>query len=211
MLKQFKCKGTVAAMWGGWPQNFSKSYKDMMAYSRRYLLAPGEEIKEVDASVSWHESARNELVEKTEGDWLFSLDTDHVFAPDLLERLLREMRLSGADVVSGLYLNKSPNTGHCPVAVKDGKVLNSWPKGTRHLPVDLVGGGCLLVKSFVFKKIRKELDQNPFDLIQGMSEDYSFCKRCEMLGIPIILCPQIECHHTVPHLLSAKDFNFEKE
>ncbi len=209
-MRNYKVLGTVGAMWGGWPQNFSRSYKDMLAYSRRYIASPGEEIREVDASVSWHESARNELVEKTEGEWLFSLDTDHVFAPDLLERLLREMKNTGAAVVSGLYLNKSPRTHHCPVAVKDGKPLTEWPKGTRHLPVELVGGGCLLVKSFVFKKIQKELGEKPFDLRPGFSEDYSFCKRCWELGIPIILCPQIECHHTVPHLLSAKDFNFEK-
>lgn len=215
-MSKYKAIGTVGTMFGSWPQFFARSYKDLMTYNNRYLVDPGEYIKEADASVSWHSSGRNELVEKAEGEWLFSLDCDHVYAPDLLDRLLREMRLSGASVVSGLYLNKHPGSGHVPVALvpnqKTGQLdqLVSWPKNCRHLPVATVGGGCLLVKTEVFRKIMSHYKEKPFDLLPGLSEDYSFCKRCTDLGIPIILCPQVECHHTVNHVLSAKDFNFEK-
>lgn len=211
-----KVKGTVGLMWGPLDQAFKRDYLAMLEFSCRYVCGPDEYLKEVDGSVSWHPSGRNEIVEKAEGDWLFMSDTDHRFQPDLLIRLLNEMELSGADVVSGLYLNKHKGSGHCPVAlVKDsngtGLVnLSSWKKGQRHLKVDMVGGGVLLVKNKVFKRIRKELNANPFDLIEGLSEDYSFCQRCTQLGIDIILCPQVESHHTVQHVLSARDFNFEK-
>ena len=215
-MTKYKCIGTVAVMWGSWPQSFARCYKDLMALTNRYLCGPNEYIKEVDGSVSWHPLGRNEIVEKSEGEWLFSLDNDHVYAPDLLIRLLHEMELSGADVVSGLYLNKHPGSGHVPVAlVKDPESdnlvqLTSWPKGTRHLKIATVGGGCLLVKRKVFSKLRKQFGDGPFDLVGNLSEDYSFCKKCGDLGIDIVLCPQVECHHTTAHVLSAKDFNFEK-
>lgn len=214
-MTKYKCIGTVAVMWGSWPQSFSRCYKDMMELSRRYLCGPNEYIKEVDGSVSWHPIGRNEIVEKSEGDWLLSLDNDHVFTPDLLIRLLNEMKLSGAEVVSGIYLNKHPQSGHAPVALvsdeRSGLVnLSSWPRGTRHLKVACVGGGCLLIKRSVFKKLRKHYNDQPFDLVGNLSEDYSFCKKCTDIGIDIVLCPQVESHHCVSHILSARDFNFEK-
>lgn len=202
-------------MWGPWPQSFARNYKDLLEFSNRYICGPNEYIKQVDGSVSWHPSGRNEIVEKSEGDWVLSLDSDHVFHCDLLARLLNEMELSGADVVSGLYLNKHQGSGHVPVAlVNDGTGnlvnLTSWPAGTRHLKVDCVGGGVLLVKTKVFRQIKKHFKCGPFDLVGNLSEDYSFCQRCTELGIPVILCPQVEAHHTVSHVLSAKDFGFEK-
>jgi GT2 family glycosyltransferase len=209
-----KVKGTVGLMWGPLEQGFKRDYLAMMEFSRRYICGPDEYLKEVDGSVSWHPIGRNEIAEKAEGLWTFYLDTDHRFQSDVLIRLLNEMELSGADVVSGLYLNKHKASGHAPVAlVQDGErlvQLTSWPKGTRHLKVACVGGGCLLVKNSVFKRLRKHYGDGPFDLVSGLSEDYSFCKKCNDIGIDIILCPQVESHHTLQHVLSARDFNFEK-
>lgn len=214
-MNHWKCIGTIGTMFGDWPKQFAKSYKDFMAFNNRYLCGPNEYIKEVEATVSWHSSGRNELVEKTEGEWLFQLDTDHIFHPDLLYRLLNEQSLGFHPIISGLYLNKHPGSGHVPVAnVKreDGSLaqLTEWPRGARQIPVANVGGGCLLVKTYVFNKIRSEFKEMPFDLVQGLSEDYSFCKKASDLGFPITLCPQIECHHYTPHVLSKRDFNFEK-
>lgn len=211
-----KVKGTVGLMWGPLNQDFKRDYLAMIEFSRRYVCEATETIKEVDGSVSWHPSGRNEIAEKAEGDWILYLDTDHRFQADLLIRLLNEMELSGSDIVSGLYLNKHKDSGHVPVAlVKDldgpGLInLTSWKKGQRHLKVDMVGGGVLLIKNKVLRRIKKELGVNPFDLIDGLSEDYSFCRRCAELGIEITLCPQVESHHTVSHVLSARDFGFEK-
>lgn len=207
--------GTVGMMWGSINMDFKRSYLNMMEFSRRYVCGPDERIKEVDGSVSWHPIGRNEIVEKSEGDWLFMTDTDHIFQSDLLIRLLNEMELSGADIVSGLYLNKHKASGHAPVALvsdEQGGLVNlsSWPRGTRHLKVACVGGGCLLIKRNVFRKLQKHYNDKPFDLVGNLSEDYSFCKKCTDIGIDIVLCPQVESHHTVSHVLSARDFNFEK-
>jgi GT2 family glycosyltransferase len=209
-----KAIGSVGLMWGSLGQEYKRCYLEMMEFNRRYICGPNEYIKEVDGSVSWHPIGRNEIAEKSEGLWTFYCDTDQVYKPDLLIRLLNEMELSGADVVSGLYLNKHKASGHVPVAlVAEGDKmvqLTSWPKGTRHLKVAAVGGGCLLVKNSVFRKLRKQFGDGPFDLVGGLSEDYSFCKKCTDIGIDIVLCPQVESHHTIAHVLSARDFNFEK-
>ena len=209
-----KAIGSVGLMWGSLGQEYKRCYLEMMEFNRRYICGPNEYIKEVDGSVSWHPIGRNEIAEKSEGLWTFYCDTDQVYKPDLLIRLLNEMELSGADVVSGLYLNKHKASGHVPVAlVAEGDKmvqLTSWPKGTRHLKVAAVGGGGLLVKNSVFRKLRKQFGDGPFDLVGGLSEDYSFCKKCTDIGIDIVLCPQVESHHTIAHVLSARDFNFEK-
>lgn len=190
---------------------FINSYKNMMAVSRKYLCPSGTDIKEVDATVSWHEMARNQLVELADGEWLLMLDTDHAFMPDLLGRLLRIMNAYNLPVVSGMYQYKQPNMGGRPVANIPGDnggflPLTTWDKQQEIVQVANVGGGCLLTKTSVFRKIQKELGQKPFDNIAGLSEDYSFCYRCNKLGIPIFVCPKIEAHHATTNFLSIDDY-----
>lgn len=217
MLKRYKYTATIGKMFdNNPPRPFENFYKNMVALTRKFHCGAGEELKETDATVSWHTAGRNEIANKAEGAWTYFCDTDQIGKPDVILRLLHQMEKHKAAVVSGLYLNKHPGSGHVPVANlwnedKTGfRQLTEWPKGTEIMPIATVGGGCLLVKNSVFAKIRRELKCEPFDLIGGLSEDYSFCARAWELKIPVYLCPQIQVHHYVPHILDAKDFGFEK-
>lgn len=202
-----KVDGTVGIMWADTVSGkFLDSFANMIIYSPYYLHYE-------KASVSWHEMARNQLVEGMLGDWILMLDTDHCFSPDLLERMLRIKEKYNAPVVSGIYTYKFPP--HAPVVnfwdesqtdrIRVSPLLE-WDRSTEVMEVGCVGAGCLLIDRKVFKQIEYSLSEAPFSIVPGLSEDYSFCYRCKKLGIPILLAPQIECHHIVPSVLSVQDY-----
>jgi len=204
-----RAKLTVARMWqDNVSTKFADSLAEMLIYSQATLCGLNEFIYYDKSPYSWFE-ARNGLVENMKGDWLLQLDTDHMFAPDLLARLLRLAERNDAKVIAGVYAYK--HHPHAPVAgmwTAEAKVapILSWPEDTEVLQVGVLPGGNLLVHRDVFKRIRKELGQQPFDIIPGLSEDYSFCKRCQQLGIPVYLAPQVECHHLITHPLWVSDY-----
>lgn len=214
LLLEKHCLGTVGYM-GGIPAMMNKfvhSIVDMIQYNAMFLCGQDEYIHYTSASTTYHEMARNELVKNMRGAWLLQLDTDHAFAPDLLERLLFRMCKYGSDVISGIYQYKHPP--HMPIATiwaQEGEIgpcqqLQSWNPKADILEVGTVPGGCLLVKRDVFDRILKETGNNPFDMVPGLSEDYSFCKRLKDLGIPVHLTTKVECHHIIQSLLSIVDY-----
>lgn len=209
-LKTYRAIGSASRMWCDTAYDkFIDSWTDMLLYSQRFLCGPNEYIHRLSAPVSWHSSSRNHLVEHMRGDWLYMADTDHAFTPDILERLLLIMESEKIDVVSGLYLSKHPP--HSPVMgiwKPEGGVMPilDWRRDARIFPVGVVGAGCLLVRRSVFTRICTEFRCQPFDIIPGYSEDYSFCVRCQKLGIPVYVAPQVQCHHVIKTVLDADDY-----
>src|SRR5690348_8311800 len=212
MMRRTKAVGTIARMWcDSNSSKFTDSLAELLIYEH-CKLPIGEYIHYDKATASWHELGRNQIVEKTLGDWLFMLDTDHAFAPDLLERLFRLKHKYNAPVISAIYQYKFPP--HSPVVnlwqeTEAGtKVLpvTDWDRSSDILQVGPVGAGSLLVDKAVLRRMQRELGENPFTIIPGLSEDYSFCYRCKKLGIPVLLAPQVECHHLVTSVLSVRDY-----
>lgn len=211
MLKKDKYIGTIARMWAdNQPSYFADAYLDMFLYSQRYLCGPGEYIWRGKSPVSWHSMGRDYLVQEMQGEWLYQADTDHTFFPDALERLLRIANEGNFGVVSGIYQTKVPP--HNPVlglwndAGTRVHPIYDWDRKAKVMPVGVVGGGCLLVKRWVFEKIMSHFGCSPFTLVSGLSEDYSFCWRCRELGIPIMVAPQVQFHHVIPTVLSVNDY-----
>lgn len=213
-VKPLRAIGSVVRMWAETPPiEWTDSLAEMLLYSQARVCKPGEYIYYDKALVSWHELGRNSLVDKAIGDWVLMLDTDHVFAPDLLERLLRLRAKYQTRVLSGLYQFKNPP--HKPVAnhwegpKEAPKVvqLATWDPEAEVLPIGPCGGGCLLVDRNVFREIEARLGQQPFSIIPGLSEDYSFFRRCFDLDIPTFLAPKVQCHHLAPRrVLKIEDY-----
>ena len=205
-----KIIGTCGRMWADvLYSQAADSITEMMQFSQMTLCKSDEMILFNKAAVSYHEMGRNQLVEEMEGDWLFQVDTDHVFAPDLLVRLLALQKKHDAPVISAIYQYK--HAPHGPVAgfwTGDKQItpLMEWDRSAEILEVGVVGAGGLLVRKEVFKRIKKELGEAPFQITEGLSEDYSFCRRCKKLGIPVYLAPKVEAHHLIRHALSVEDY-----
>lgn len=216
-MKYERCVGTVARMWSdNPPSQFVDSLAQLLLYTQRSVCAPGEFINYTWALSSYHENSRNVFADDVVGDWIFMTDTDHIFAPDLLVRLLRLQEKYNTRVLSGIYTFKYPP--HYPVAnvwgadlsdqtKKPFEPLHTWDQTKEVIEIGPTGGGCLLVKKDVFQEIRDKLQQNPFGIIPGLSEDYSFFWRCKELKIPTYLAPHVQSHHLMPRMaLDVHDY-----
>lgn len=198
MRKDTKCVGTVGRMFGDvLPSQFADSLVNMMVYSQAQC-PPDTFIHYTQAEASWHELGRQQLVDSSQGDWLLSLDSDHVFAPDLLQRLLALRAKHKTRVLSAIYQYKIPP--HKPVAniwTPEGGIapLGTWDFDADVIEIGPVGAGCLLIDRDVFVEIKEKLHEQPFGILQGLSEDYSFAKRCKQLNIPMYLAPKVQAHH----------------
>lgn len=206
-----KAKMSIGVMWGDMDSSqFTNSLAQLLIYSQQALCDKHEYIHYQRARASYHELGRTQLVDEMEGDMLLQLDSDHQFAPDMLERLLVLKKKINARVISGIYCYKAPP--YAPVAnlwdEKGGVVgLGAWHPDAESMQIGPVGAGCLLTDREVFNEIKRTMRQAPFHIIPGLSEDYSFCKRCKDLKIPIHLALKIQCHHLAPrHVINVNDY-----
>lgn len=212
MLETLKPIGTVARMWCDYSScKFSDALLEMVYYTHLVRCKPGEYINFDKGFCSWHILGRNTLAQNFKGDWLFMTDTDHTFAPDMLDRLLRIKEELKAPVISAIYQYK--HHPHSPVLGLWGPndlplPIYEFPRDVKAFPVGTVGAGGILIDREVFQKIA-ETGEQPFDTIGGLSEDYSFCLRCKRLGIPIYVCPRVETHHLVQTALSVDDYSVD--
>lgn len=216
-MRELKPAGTIARMWSDINySSFTDTLAEICLFTPYYLqnvedLCGGKSLLHYDkGDCSFHELGRNNLVERMQGEWLFMMDTDHCAAPDVLVRLLRLRKKYNLRVLSGIYTFKF--APHAPVANlwgKEGQVqpLLDWDRKAEVIEVGSVGAGCLLVDRSVFKEIEQKTGEPPFKFIPGLSEDYSFCKRCKDLNIPVHLAPNVEFHHTIRSVLSIEDYH----
>ena len=206
MLYGKRLIGTIAPMMGipFVHKEFAWSFAQLIQYSQEYICGPNEYIHLIKPGFSEHAAARNSLVDNAFGEWLFMLDCDHVFDPDLLGRLLRIMKKYDLPVVCGLYQFReepypavlfthgaSPNK---PFELIDFNI-REFPRDQEIMNIASAGAGCLLVKTEVFARIKAELGEKPFAHRAPLSEDHSFFLRLKELKIPAFCAPWVECHH----------------
>lgn len=207
MLVGKKVLGTVAYM-GGVPavlEEFCWSWGQMIQWNQEALADDTHIVHYDRVKFSDHGPARNALVQRFLGDWLFMLDCDHQFEPDILCRLLKIMREINCEVLTGLYQMKVPP--YPPLLYQDiqgYKIMGKWDSDATALQIASAGAGCLLVKKTVYDRIRIELGVGPFDRLQNFSEDHSFFNYCARLKIPAYAAMKVEANHlrTVPVTLA---------
>lgn len=211
MLYGKRILGTVAYMGGVMtiPERFTWSWGQMVQWNSEYFCNPGEIVWYDRATMSYHSAARNSIVDKMRGDWLLMLDTDHSFEPDICARMLNIMDDADIDVLTGIYQYKNPP--YAPVVyrkVGDGfATVGDWSDGLTAFEIGSAGGGCLLVRKHVYDRIRDELDEGPFDIDHPYSEDHSFFRRLDKLGIKAYCTPKIQCHHLEVREIGLEDYD----
>lgn len=151
--------------------------------------------------------ARNKLAAQAlamEADWVMWFDSDMVFDPTTLQRLLETAEKEDAHIVSGLYFRRS--APYTPVAfetfdIVDGKSQFTDYKGelTGTHKLGGVGFGCVLVDAQVIFDCFAEYG-TCFSPIGQVGEDLSFCWRAKQLGYDTYLNCDIKCGH-VGHLV----------
>ena len=158
-------------------------------------------------------TSRDQIAKKAlldEADLVMWFDSDMVFNPDTLARMLKHID-DGHDFVTGVYYRRTPPFS--PVAFdkmdlnEDGTAFD-WteydeiPEGL--FEVAACGFGCVLMKTEIFVAVFAKYGQM-FTPIANCGEDIAFCWRARQCGYKIIADPSISLGH-VGHTVIGADF-----
>lgn len=157
-------------------------------------------------------SARNELAlsaVKMGADYVLWLDSDMVFEPDTLDRLMKDAQEKQGDIISGVYYKRVyPYT---PVLYEKFDITDNQTthKVQAEIPdhifeIDACGFGCVLTPVPVLKAVIDKYGA-PFNPLNGNGEDLSFCWRARQLGCKIFCDPSVQCGH-VGYQIITKSF-----
>lgn len=196
------------------PAQFANSIATLMSYG----------IEGVEISLRFNlgslvYTSRNYLAlmaMQDEADLIMWFDSDMVFNPDTLLRLLKDID-DGADFVTGVYYRRtSPFTptlfskldiNEEGVAIWD-QIEEVPDKGL--FEVAGCGFGCVLMKTDIARDVFKKFGRL-FSPIGEVGEDLSFCWRARECGYKLMCDPDIPLGH-VAHTMVTKDFykNYKK-
>lgn len=143
------------------------------------------------------EKARNQIHNnflKSSTPYLMMLDSDILFPPDMLERLMAHK----LPIVGGWYRDKNADDHH-PVVYdfvedKEGMAIFRHRKqpGEGLEKVDGMGAGCWLMT----REVAEALGEDPYGHnIAGGGEDMKLCRRLLELDIPLHVDWSINCAH----------------
>lgn len=169
-------------------------------------------------------SARNQLVRwflDTPADWLLMVDTDMVWQPDDVERLLAHAHPDSAPVVGGLCFAKELESGRIWPTLFEAEDaggyaqlfrFHSWPPNTL-FRVDGTGAAFLLVHRRVFETVAANGFSAAYPWFQEtenpagrLSEDLTFCLRAGSCGFPIYVHTGVQVGHIKPHVVTADTY-----
>lgn len=158
-------------------------------------------------------TSRDQIAKKAlldEADLVMWFDSDMVFNPDTLIRMLKFID-EGHDFVTGIYYRRTHPFS--PVAFKtmdlneDGTAFE-WTEfdeiPSEPFEVGACGFGCVLMKSEIFVSVFGKFGQM-FTPIANCGEDIAFCWRARQCGYKIIADPSISLGH-VGHTIISKEF-----
>lgn len=175
------------------------------AQSLAVLQKGGNETAIVFECGSLIYDARNKLAKqaiKMQADYTMWLDSDMIFNPDTMVRLLEH----NAPIVSGAYFRRSPPY-HLVAFDKCDAETREWtdlPLPAETVKCGGVGFGCVLVRTDVLFEVAAKY-KTWFEPMNGFGEDLSFCYRARECGFDILLDPSITCGH-VGHIVVNEDF-----
>ena len=149
--------------------------------------------------------ARNNLAKqaiKAEADYVLWLDSDMVFAPDLLQRMLKVCQDEKIDFLTATCFRRKPPYTPCLFDKLERlpndrgaafTALLSVPEGRFKV------GGCgfagVLLSTDVILAVGAKYNGRLFDPLPGMGEDLSFCWRARQCGYEIWCDSSIELGH----------------
>lgn len=214
---------------------FMECLMDLMMYDvalhRRIVDGGGRLSYQAGANLS---GPRNEVVKKfldyERADWLFMVDSDMVFQPDTVERLLEHADPDKAPIVGGLCFALNDAGDIVPTLYGlDGDPddlenlqnvrFEVWPMDTMYQVV-ATGAACMLVHRSVFEKMRdfdhpsgRKGFNDAFPWFQELehagrpvSEDIAFCWRAGLMQIPVYVNTAVQIGHIKDRLLTMESY-----
>lgn len=148
---------------------------------------------------------RNECVQDAlddDVDYILWVDSDMTFEPNNLKQLLADDK----DIVTGLYFTrKQPVEPVIYSMVDDSEYYASIKDYDKNamFKVGGCGGGFVLVKTDVYKKIEKDW----YSIIGNIGEDLSFCRRALENGYDIWCDTTVKLGHVGIHIYTESDFS----
>lgn len=147
-------------------------------------------------------------------DYILWLDSDMMFPPDVLKRLLEDR--DKGDIVTGIYYRRVQPFK--PVLFSKLTIDDngcSWEGYDDYPKEDCFeiagcGFGCVLTPVNVFLDVLNKFD-NMFAPIGGVGEDLSFCWRASQCGYKIIADPQVQCGHIGHYVIDREFYEAYKE
>jgi hypothetical protein len=215
------------------------SYVDCLLDLLMYDFATHRRIVEGGGRLSYLtgpnlSAPRNEVVRKFlafgKADWLWMVDTDMVFPPDTVERLLDYADPVSAPIVGGLCFGLTDDGQVLPTLfdlVGEESADTEWVRYSDWKPdtmmqVAATGAACLLVHKSVFETIRdfehpnrggrpgfndafpwfQEVEHNG----RPVSEDITFCARAGWCNIPVFVNTAVQIGHIKDRLLTMESY-----
>jgi len=161
-------------------------------------------------------NARNNLARqaiKAEADYVLWLDSDMVFSPDLLQRMMKVSKENDIDFLTGLCFRRKPPYTPCLFdkleRLKNGAgasytAIVSVPDGRFKV------GGCgfagVLMTTDVILSVSAKFSGRMFDPMPGFGEDVAFCWRARQCGYDIWCDSEIELGHVGNCIVTRKYF-----
>lgn len=132
---------------------------------------------------------------QSQAEWLFMLDNDVEFPPDILDRLLAVADPIERPILGAVYFTQI-NGYWMPVWLEQVDGVGRMPVEQITIgeikELDAIGMGCTLIHRTVLEKMKAEHSDDPWpwfnhDLIDGgrAGEDVSFCNRAKKMGLKI--------------------------
>ena len=182
------------------------------ATALRLLEIPGDQYSVLYVEGADVAYARNLLTERAMGvaDYIMFLDDDVLPPMNTITKLLAHDK----DIVSGLYFSRQEP--HFPQIYLKNKedsqrydCVENYEKD-KLIEIDACGAGCMLIKSEVFKKIKKPyfwyIPAGEDTLRKG--EDIYFCEKAKEAGYQIYADTSIICKHLGKKLVGAEHWDY---
>lgn len=171
-------------------------------------------------------AARNALVEWFLGlpsaQWLMMIDTDMVWLPDAIHRLLAQADPERAPIVGGLCFGDDNGELFATLYDLGGTEeqpeflrYNAWPQGM--FQVVATGAAFLLMHRSALERVRDHGFSTAYPWFQEREfagkrcgEDVTFCMRAGQLGIPVWVDTTVETGHIKSRIITAAAYEAQR-
>lgn len=162
-------------------------------------------------------TAMAQFVDQTSADWVFMVDADMGFEPDVVDRLVEAAYSTDAPVISGLCfgVRETGRDGFGGFTSRPFPTIYDWARNPDgHLGFSIrrdyppntatqaagTGAACLLLHRTVAEKIRSQDGDTWFDRMRMtdgtlLSEDLSLCCRIAEHGFPLFVHTGVKTSH----------------